>query len=168
VRRQAGAGERERGASLVEFALVVPLLTLFLFGIVQFGIAYDMKQSINSAAREGARTAAIPTNNFTAVDAATRNGFQALANSGAVTVSVTNSATGYSSERVGLGAATGNATADGTASERTPCADNGATQGEGTVVVVLATVNHTLTIPFFGAPELTLEGKGEFRCERSG
>ena len=29
---------RDRGASLVEFALVLPLLVLFLFGIVQFGI----------------------------------------------------------------------------------------------------------------------------------
>ncbi len=47
---------RDGGASLVEFALVVPLLTLFLFGIVQFGIAYDKKQSINSAAREGLGT----------------------------------------------------------------------------------------------------------------
>ena len=50
--RQCGSS-RERGASLVEFALIVPLLTLFLFGIVQFGIAYDKQQSINSAAREG-------------------------------------------------------------------------------------------------------------------
>ncbi len=33
---------------------------MFLFGIVQFGMAYDAKQSINSAAREGARMAAIP------------------------------------------------------------------------------------------------------------
>jgi Flp pilus assembly protein TadG len=59
--RARGQGGRERGASLVEFAFVVPLLTLFLFGIVQFGIAYDKQQSVNSASREGARLGALRT-----------------------------------------------------------------------------------------------------------
>jgi Flp pilus assembly protein TadG len=44
---------------LVEFALVLPVLTMFLFGIVQFGIAYDKQQSLNAAAREGARLASL-------------------------------------------------------------------------------------------------------------
>lgn len=45
----------ERGASAVEFALVLPLLILFLFGIIEFGfILYD-KAVITNASREGAR-----------------------------------------------------------------------------------------------------------------
>ncbi len=46
---------REKGASAVEFALVLPLLMLVLFGIIEFGfILYD-KAVITNASREGAR-----------------------------------------------------------------------------------------------------------------
>ena len=60
MRTRRHDGHDDAVSSLVEFALVLPLLSMLLFGIVQFGLAYDMKQSINSAAREGARMAAIP------------------------------------------------------------------------------------------------------------
>ena len=49
----------EKGASAVEFALVASLLFLILFGIIQFGIAYNRVQGLNSAGREGARAASI-------------------------------------------------------------------------------------------------------------
>jgi Flp pilus assembly protein TadG len=49
-------GNREKGASAVEFALVLPVLILILFGIIEFGfIIYD-KAVITNASREGART----------------------------------------------------------------------------------------------------------------
>lgn len=56
-RRAAGAPER--GATLVEFALIVPLLLLFIFGIIDFGITYNNQQSIRSAVREGTRRAIV-------------------------------------------------------------------------------------------------------------
>ena len=49
----------EEGASAVEFAIVASLLLMILFGIIQFGIAYNRVQGLNSAGREGARTASI-------------------------------------------------------------------------------------------------------------
>lgn len=49
----------ERGAALVEFAVVLPILVLFVFGIVQFGLAYSARVELTNAVREGARTAAI-------------------------------------------------------------------------------------------------------------
>lgn len=49
----------ESGASAVEFALLLPLLVLFLFGILQFGLFYYRAQGVEAAAREGARIAAI-------------------------------------------------------------------------------------------------------------
>jgi hypothetical protein len=53
-------GERnERGASLIEFALVCPLLVLLLFGIVDFGTVFGEYLELRSAAREGARLAAV-------------------------------------------------------------------------------------------------------------
>ena len=47
--------ERERGANLVEFALVLPLLLLMLVGIADLGRAFTTYIAITNAAREGAR-----------------------------------------------------------------------------------------------------------------
>lgn len=51
---------RDRGASAVEFALVVPFLVMLLFGMIQVGLMYDHKQDLEAAAREGARLATNP------------------------------------------------------------------------------------------------------------
>jgi Flp pilus assembly protein TadG len=48
-----------RGQALVEFALIIPLFVLLLFGIVDFGRAVLASNSIANAAREGARTAIV-------------------------------------------------------------------------------------------------------------
>lgn len=53
VRRQ------ERGAAAVEFAIVVPLLLLLLFGIISYGMMLSFRQSLSQAAAEGARAAAV-------------------------------------------------------------------------------------------------------------
>jgi Flp pilus assembly protein TadG len=52
-------GRSDRGAAAVEFALVLPLLLLMIFGIVEFGRAYNVQISITNAAREGARVMAV-------------------------------------------------------------------------------------------------------------
>src|SRR2546426_7843318 len=49
----------KRGQALVEFALVFPILMLFVFGIVVWGLGVFYQQQIQNAAREGARYAAI-------------------------------------------------------------------------------------------------------------
>ena len=46
----------QRGQSLVEFALIVPVLTLILFGTLEFGLAFNHHLTIEYATREGART----------------------------------------------------------------------------------------------------------------
>ncbi len=52
LRRRA---KSERGASLVEAALVVPLLILLAFGAAEFGFVFLDFLNVSSAAREGAR-----------------------------------------------------------------------------------------------------------------
>lgn len=49
----------ERGAAAVEFALVVPILLLLVFGMVQYGLYSWSAQGGASAAREAARRAAV-------------------------------------------------------------------------------------------------------------
>jgi Flp pilus assembly protein TadG len=48
---------RRRGAVIVEFALVVPLLFIIVFGVIDFSRAYAQLNAINSGLREGARFA---------------------------------------------------------------------------------------------------------------
>ncbi len=49
----------ERGANLVEFALVAPFLILLLFGIIEFAWLFAQDLTIKHGAREGARLAAV-------------------------------------------------------------------------------------------------------------
>jgi Flp pilus assembly protein TadG len=48
-----------RGAVLVEFALVSMVLLVLVFGMVEYGLLISERLSIQQAAREGARSAAI-------------------------------------------------------------------------------------------------------------
>jgi Flp pilus assembly protein TadG len=50
----------ERGAELIEFALVLPLLLLLVLGIVDFGFLFQRLEVVTNAAREGARIAVLP------------------------------------------------------------------------------------------------------------
>ena len=49
----------EEGAAAVEFAFLLPLLVLLLFGFIQFGIALNTRIQATNAAREAARLAVI-------------------------------------------------------------------------------------------------------------
>ena len=50
--------KKERGASLVEFSLVLPILFLVLVGIFEIGMAFKSYLTVAYLAREGARLAA--------------------------------------------------------------------------------------------------------------
>lgn len=54
-----------RGQSLVEFALVLPILLLIVVGILEFGLAFRTYQVVTNSAREGARTAVLRTDEGT-------------------------------------------------------------------------------------------------------
>jgi Flp pilus assembly protein TadG len=50
----------ERGAALVEFAMILPLLLVVIAGVVDFGLAFQRYEVVTNAAREGARLAVLP------------------------------------------------------------------------------------------------------------
>jgi Flp pilus assembly protein TadG len=49
----------ERGQALAEFAMVLPLILFFIAAILEFGRAWNIKQAVTDAAREGARYAVV-------------------------------------------------------------------------------------------------------------
>ncbi len=66
--RNAGRGQstkyvRHGGSTLVEFALVVPVLLALLIGIMEFGWLVKNNMQISNAAREGARRASLGNTN---------------------------------------------------------------------------------------------------------
>jgi Flp pilus assembly protein TadG len=50
----------QRGAQLIEFALVLPVMLLVLAGILDMGFLFKDYQVVTNAAREGARMATLP------------------------------------------------------------------------------------------------------------
>jgi Flp pilus assembly protein TadG len=60
--------QRRRGQATVELALVTPLLMIIVIGIFEFGRAWNEKQVITNAARDGARIAALTRNNTSIAD----------------------------------------------------------------------------------------------------
>jgi Flp pilus assembly protein TadG len=52
------------GQALVEFALVLPLITILLFGLIDLGLATFAYSSVTNAARTGARVASVNQTEF--------------------------------------------------------------------------------------------------------
>jgi len=66
----AGRLKSERGAELIEFALIFPLLLLIVVGIIDFGFLFQRFEVLTNATREGARMAVLP--NYTQADVQAR------------------------------------------------------------------------------------------------
>ena len=81
----------QKGAALLETAIVLPLILLVCVGIFEFGRAYQTWQVLTNAAREGARAAIIVGTTDTDVTTRVRNYMQggALPNYAAATVTIT-------------------------------------------------------------------------------
>ena len=125
----------DRGAAAVEFALILPLLVVLVFGIVQFSLAYNRQQGLHAAAREGARLASLPTSSKTQVIARVNDSLAGVSFPSAPTISVTPDLT-------------------------FPCEDR-----PGLTVVVTVSGSTDLDVPLWGRDLITLTGRGEFRCE---
>jgi Flp pilus assembly protein TadG len=51
--------QQERGQTTTEFAIVLPILCVLLFGVIQFGILFNNYVTLTDAVRAGARKAAV-------------------------------------------------------------------------------------------------------------
>ena len=72
---------RRRAAAVVEFAVVSPILITLVFGIIEFGYAFMVRQMVTNAAREGAREAAVQTTvNHADINVAVQDSLVAITN----------------------------------------------------------------------------------------
>lgn len=133
--RRLARSSDERGAAAVEFALILPLLILLVFGIVQFSLAYNRQQGLHAAAREGARIASLPQTTQSEITSRVTSSLDGVPFSTAPTITITPNVTKPCDQRSGL-----------------------------TVVVSVQGVTQ-VDIPLWGNQSLTLTGRGEFRCE---
>jgi Flp pilus assembly protein TadG len=76
--KRACSVNSDRGATAVEFALLLPLLLLIVFGIIDFGRAINAEVTLSQAAREGARLVALGQPNVTSRTQAAATGLSAV------------------------------------------------------------------------------------------
>lgn len=133
----------DTGASAVEFALILPILILLVFGTIQFGILYNRMQGLQAAAREGARLAAIG-GTFDQIQTRVRNA-QSLFTDTDVTVATTPASAGTAK----------------------PCAAAGVGNEVTVTASVAASGAYAIDIPLFGTFEIDYNSAGVFRCEHS-
>jgi Flp pilus assembly protein TadG len=129
----------------VEFALVVPLLLVLLFGIVNVGFVLAQQLSLSNSARQAARFAVVDVEGRACGD------IEAEARGAAATVGMQSTDPTYV-----LSGATGPC-------ER-PCADSAATTN--LKVTLSYRSNFVVPIPIPGFPSgVDVVGEGVFRCE---
>lgn len=158
----------ERGASAVEFALILSLLFIVLFGIIQFGIAYNRYQGLNAAAREGARLGSI--GNTTVADVQNRV-LQAVSIVNQANISTTCTTPPVPPTPAGVekgcvivqretGVNSGSYTTLTNSTDQT-CGSN----YTNFTVRVIVDYKMRITIPLWASPAITATGTGIFKCE---
>lgn len=79
---------RDDGASLVEFAFVLPFLLLLVLGVIEFGWLLGLNNDVRHGAREGARFAAVNGGTNTEIENYICNAMEPLGGSGIQTLSI--------------------------------------------------------------------------------
>lgn len=147
----------DSGAAAVEFALVVPILLILVFGIISFGIVLSQKLTLGNSARQAARY--VVTQDRTCADVMS----QVLASGS--TVGMDPADITVSVEVVGSGAPVcGPEQGAFTSADdaQRPCAGSSA----GANIAVTTSFRSSLFIPLVVAdPSFDLSSQGVFRCE---
>lgn len=159
------------GAVAVEFALIVPLLLLVVFGIINFGILFSQQLTLNNAVREGARRAVVndpgAPRTCDGIITSIQNQLSGLAmNPAAVQVKVTQDGFGPTN---GCGTSwSSNGSFGSTYSGNIPCKGS---RVSGTTQPIIVETQYVSSIPVSFPPfptTMTLTSKAVYRCEFTG
>jgi len=138
-------------AALIEFAVALPLLVVLVVGIFDFGGAFNLKQELNNAVREGARFASTqPTNDLSLAQPPSVNAVRYLVDSYLLTAKINDCGLGLNSTPWAQGASlTWQFSATGNGCSMTLTVSRGASvQTSGTPPVnILCTTVH-ITYPY--------------------
>jgi Flp pilus assembly protein TadG len=151
----------EEGAAAVEFALIVGVLSLLIFGMLQFGLAFFQLQNLRAATREGARVGAV---SGTAQDIRDR-----VQNASGLPSSAPLGSSVYIETQTGTGAPV---TFGGQPGDK-PCAPTTGTPPDSVIAGVNlrtapAGIQNVFTVDIPLLPTIDLRSavvEGEFRCE---
>jgi Flp pilus assembly protein TadG len=92
--KKVRAQGRRRGIAAVEFAFIIPIFITLILGMIEFGRAIMVMDLLANAARNGARTGALPGNTNTSVQDAVDQTLNSTGVSGATTTILVNNAAG--------------------------------------------------------------------------
>lgn len=158
TRRPRRHNRGDQGAAAVEFALVIPVMLLVVFAIMEFGFAFTQSSALASGARQGARYGVV--------------NLLSTHTCGEVIREVRNAATtiGMPEQKIKVTVARNSTTVCEApvdqatpASAVTPCTDT--TNAPDNTLNVTASYKTSIGIPLAFNADVTLTGKGAFRCE---
>lgn len=81
-------GMRRRAAAAVEMAVVTPFLITMIFGIIEFGWMFTVKNTMLNAVREGARVGALQGSTYSDIQTRIDQFLTPLSLNGSVTYSI--------------------------------------------------------------------------------
>ncbi|MEQ8718727.1 MAG: TadE/TadG family type IV pilus assembly protein [Acidimicrobiales bacterium] len=141
---------RDDGAVAIEFALVLPILVVLVFGIIQFGLFFNRQQGVHAAAREGARIAALSSTTSDDVVSRVDDALSGISLPDGRTITISAPAP-YGTRVFEQGAS---------ADTARPCQEN-----LGLSVTVTVTASMDFELPPIMTRDVTVTGTGDFRCE---
>lgn len=107
-RKESGRKARRRGVSVLEAALVLPVVLAMIFGAIEFAYVFYVKQTLQAASREGARRGALSSADNAIVKQAVVDAMKAGGlGSATYDVTITNASTGASASVGSIPAGTG-------------------------------------------------------------
>jgi len=143
----------DAGAAAVEFAIILPVLLLLVFGIITWGFIFAAQISLNGSARDAARAGVVKSLGSTGA-ARTCSEIVALARDGAVTI-------GVDKTKIGI-TVTGPAGTCSTTSSSYNGEMCSATNGQLVVVLTYTAVSPVAFVP---PSSVNLKATGAFQCE---
>ena len=154
----------DEGAAAVEFALVVPLLLLLVFGIIQFGITFGQYLALNNAARQGGRVGVVLANTCgTVMQQVYQGAFGTIGLNFPVTSTVANSATGpVCTASI---SSSGAVTSWSLGSATTVACPTGVNANAAALTVTASSTRNMAIPPFFFVSNMQLTGNGVYQCE---